>query len=94
LGQVSRRSDGSNAGTRPGGLIARMPLSPSTITARASPRVAPISAIRKPGSASASSRTHSAPARVLPKPRPAMISQVRQLPAGACCALRPWMRQT
>jgi hypothetical protein len=68
--------------------MARRPLCPSTITLRASARFAATSAIRASGSASAMLRTHSAPARVLPKPRPAMISQMRQTPSGAICAGR------
>src|SRR5712675_931168 len=35
------------------------------------------------------SRIHSAPLRVLPKPRPASSSQVRQSPFGACWLGRP-----
>jgi len=81
-GQVSRRSDGSQRGRVFGGATARSPLSPSIITARASPSEPPTSAIRAAGSASATLRTHSAPARVLPKPRPAMTNQVRQSPGG------------
>ena len=33
-------------------------------------------------------RTHSAPARVLPNPRPTMIIQIRQSPSGTHCSLR------
>jgi hypothetical protein len=54
------------------------PLTPSTITRRASSIVAPTSAMRTPGRLRAIFSTHSAPARVFPKPRPAIISQVRQ----------------
>ena len=63
---------------------ARIPLLPSTITARASSIVAPTSATlrRRPDTIEC---THSAPARVLPNPRPAIISQVRQSPPGAFC---------
>ena len=37
----------------------------------------------RPGAPRARAHTHSAPARVLPKPRPAMISQIRQSPSGS-----------
>ena len=47
--------------------------------------MSPTSAIDPALPVSASIRTHSAPARVLPKPRPAIISQTRQLPAGGSC---------
>src|SRR5207248_9303254 len=40
------------------------------------------------------SRTHSAPLRVLPKPRPASSSQVRQSPFGACWLGRPHQPQS
>jgi hypothetical protein len=60
------RFDGSNTGRCLGGEIAIKPLGPSTITRRASPSESPTSAIRAVGSFSAISRTHSAPARVLP----------------------------
>jgi hypothetical protein len=64
-----------------------MPLTPSTITRRASSMVAPNKAIRTPGRLRASLSIHSAPALVLPKPRPASISQVRQpLSFGGNCA--------
>ena len=46
--------------------------------ARTSASEAPISAIRACGSERATCCTHSAPARVLPKPRPAQISQIRR----------------
>ena len=64
---------------------------PSTIMRRASSSVAPTSAIRTPGRLCAISSIHSAPARVLPKPRPAIISQVRQPGAsgGSCASVRP-----
>src|SRR3546814_2211207 len=57
--------------------MASSPLSPSTITERASCSVAPTKAIRADPSLSAIERTHSAPARVFPKPRPAIISHTR-----------------
>src|ERR1700758_3454870 len=40
------------------------------------------------------SRIHSAPLRVLPKPRPASSSQVRQSPFGACWLHRPHQPQS
>ncbi|OYX96142.1 MAG: hypothetical protein B7Y74_02220 [Novosphingobium sp. 35-62-5] len=67
----------------------RSPLSPSTITLRASCSDAPTSAIRASGLLSATLRTHSAPSRVFPNPRPAMTSHTRQSPAGACWLPRP-----
>jgi hypothetical protein len=62
---------------------ARIPLSPSTMIAATSSRLPPTSAIRAPGFARARASTHSAPVRVLPKPRPARISQLRHSPGGA-----------
>jgi hypothetical protein len=62
-----------------------MPLSPSTMTERTSARLAPISAMRAAPSLRATSLIHSAPARVLPKPRPAQISQVRQISLARSC---------
>src|SRR3546814_2175122 len=41
-----------------------------------------------------SPRTHSAPVRVLPKPRPARISQTRQPPGGGNCLVRAQNRQS
>src|SRR6516162_8040445 len=58
-----------------------MPDAPSTITLRASAAVGPTRAIRR-RPALTSARTHSAPLRVLPKPRPAISSHIRQDPAG------------
>jgi hypothetical protein len=80
--QMRRPLEGSNRGLVAAGETARMPLSPSTITARAPRSVAPTRAMRASFRLSAIERTHSAPARVLPKPRPPMISQVRQSPSG------------
>jgi len=80
-----RCSEGSKTGLCPGRQIASNPLSPSTITARASASEAETSAMRASGFASAIIRTHSAPERVLPKPRPAMIIQMRQSPGGGSC---------
>src|SRR6185436_189984 len=57
---------------------------PSIMTLRTWPMVAPMSAMRwarrsaRPAMASAWARTHSAPVRVLPEPRPPRISQVCQ----------------
>ena len=62
---------------------ARRPETPSIITSRTSCSVSPTSAMRPTArsvysrSPSASPRTHSAPARVLPAPRPPRMSQVR-----------------
>ena len=61
--------------------MARMPDAPSTITWRASAAVGPTKAIRR-RPALTSARTHSAPQRVLPKPRPVISSHTRQDPAG------------
>jgi hypothetical protein len=77
-----RWSEGSKCGLCPGRQIASSPLSPSTITARASASEDETSAIRASGLAWATIRTHSAPDRVLPNPRPAMIIQMRQSPSG------------
>jgi hypothetical protein len=82
------RKLGSNTGASAPGAAASTPLSPSTITLRTSVKLAPTSAIRAAPSARATSRTHSAPARVLPKPRPAQISQVRHASCGGSCASR------
>ena len=51
------------------------------------------SARRDPGSA-ARARTHSAPARVLPEPRPPRISQVVQSPSGGSCSGRAQLGQS
>jgi hypothetical protein len=58
---------------------ASSPLRPSTITRRdlvGTSRAT--SAIRAPGCSRARADTHSAPARVFPKPRPAIITHTRQ----------------
>jgi hypothetical protein len=70
-----------------------IPEMPSIITSRASPKLSATSAMRpsrpSPGrSPVASACTHSAPARVLPEPRPPIISQVRQSPSGGNCSGR------
>ena len=71
---------------------ASRPETPSTITSRTSAAVSPISAMRPSGRIencarpSASAFTHSAPARVLPAPRPPRISHVRHgVPFAARC---------
>ena len=67
---------------------AMMPDGPNTITSRASSSVSPTRATRElvPGSPglppSTCARTHSAPARVLPAPRPPRMTQVVQSPSG------------
>ena len=63
------------------------PLAPRTITAIASVIVSPTSAIG-PIPSVARRRTHSAPARVLPAPRPPSSSQVTQSPGGGNCSAR------
>src|SRR5712692_867236 len=70
-------------GRQSGLLTARIPLSPSTITLRASAAVSATNAIRPQRCLSTCSRTHSAPLRVFPNPRPAKISHTRQFPSGA-----------
>ena len=88
VGQTSRLRVASHFGRRSGGEQARMPLSPNTITSRTCSIVSPTSATRRerPTSngrePSTSARTHSAPARVLPAPRPPMTTHVRQSPSG------------
>src|SRR5690348_10363514 len=59
-----------------------MPLCPSTRTSRASAAVAATRAIRPACPDAACWHTHSAKARVLPKPRPASSSQTCQSPRG------------
>src|SRR5690554_1115775 len=61
-----------------------MPLSPRTMMEIASVTVMPTSAIG-PMPWAARLRTHSAPARVLPAPRPPSSSQVVQSPSGGRC---------
>ena len=75
--------------------MASRPLSPSTITARACSIVSPQSAIGPPSSGFlARALTHSAPARVLPEPRPPSISQVVQSPSDGSCSGRAQLRQS
>ncbi len=83
LGHVTRRFDGSYFGMSHGGLTARMPDSPSTIVSRASAAVGATRAMRP--TLSFCSRTHSAPTRVLPQPRPVMVIQIGHSPGGVCC---------
>ena len=61
----------------------RRPESPSIITSRTSAGVLATSAMRPDVPDSTRERTHSAPVRVLPNPRPAMSSQTDQSPGGA-----------
>ncbi|QIL01334.1 hypothetical protein G7078_09125 [Sphingomonas sinipercae] len=88
FGQVSRPMLGSHfARLRLRSATLSTPLTPSTMIRRVSSRDAPTSAIRIPGRLRAIFSTHSAPARVFPSPRPAIISQVLQLsPSGWTCA--------
>ena len=95
FGQVTRRLDGSYSGVP---LAVRHtvsnPDSPSIMTSRASAEVRATSATRflPPFTCCL---THSAPARVLPNPRPAIRSQVRHgTPVGACWLGRPTNRQS
>jgi hypothetical protein len=73
---------------------ARRPDSPSIITSRASWKVGAISAMRFARPYRASALTHSAPARVLPAPRPPRNTQARHSPAGASCSARPQNSQS
>src|SRR5262249_22004704 len=76
------------------GCTARMPVTPSTMTSRVSAAVSATSAILRawpPVSGvlpQTFDRTHSAPVRVLPHPRPARMSQVTHWPGGAICSGR------
>ena len=65
------------------GEIAKMPLSPSTMTSRASAAVGATSATRRAVRAVTRARISSAPVRVLPNPRPASSSHTRQSPSAA-----------
>lgn len=90
FGQMSRPAGlklGSHFGRNHGGETARIPDSPSTIVPRTSPSVRPIKAMRTRPSR-ATSRTHSAPTRVLPQPRPQRASHSRQSPGGASWSSR------
>jgi len=68
--------------------MARMPDSPSTMTSRASAAVGATRAIRLHWPVSILCRTHSAPVRVLPNPRPARISQTNHSQPGGRCLSR------
>ena len=68
------------------GQIERRP--DSTIVSRVSAAVGPTNAIRATLAASARDRTHSAPVRVLPHPRPDRTSQIDQSPVGGSCSGR------
>ena len=89
LGQINRFWLIFSSGRRSGGEVASRPDSPSTITARTWSMVSPISATRRDRPAesgiapSTCARIHSAPARVLPAPRPPRITQVCQSPSGS-----------
>ncbi len=84
FGHSSRRRDGIQSGRSPGGDDRKMPAGPSIMTSRASCSVSPTSAMWRCACSAygpspiASARTHSAPSRVLPAPRPASTSQVVQ----------------
>ena len=88
FGHRSRPRLACHSGLRSGGEDAKIPLSPKIITSRTCATVSPTSAIRaqRPASRgpapSTQLRTHSAPARVLPAPRPPMMIQLRQHPSG------------
>ena len=79
--------DGSNSGRHQEGAQERIPAAPSTITERASWAVAPTRAMRR-APLGHLRKHHSAPLRVLPKPRPASSSHMRQSPGGANCSGR------
>lgn len=81
-GQTSRQRELTSSGCRSCHSSDIRPDTPSTITSRASAQLGPTSAIRS-GRAGRngeriSERSHSAPARVLPDPRPPRISQLDQ----------------
>ena len=88
FGHTSRRRLACHSGRRSGGEQARIPDGPNTITSRACASVSPTRATREQSPASPGpppstcARTHSAPARVLPAPRPPRTTQVVQSPSG------------
>src|ERR1043166_2029361 len=84
-GQRTRRMLGSYSA--PSDTVSS-PETPSIITVRASEWVAAMSATRLARPVRTPSTTHSAPARVLPAPRPPRYSQMRQSPRGGTCASR------
>jgi hypothetical protein len=65
------------------------------MTSRTSAAMGATKATRRACAASTRWQIHSPPQRVLPQPRPARASQVRQLPAGGRWAgrARGWTRQ-
>ena len=94
LWNVTLRFDGSYCGRWCGGNTVSRPDSPSIMTSRTSAAVAPTRAICFAVPLFTCSRTNSAPVRVLPNPRPARISHVRQLPSGVDCFGRRHRRQS
>ena len=70
-----------------------MPDSPSIMTDWASSRVRATRAMRRAAPSSTCARTHSAPVRVFPKPRPARIIQVSQSPGGGNWDSLAWRGQ-
>src|SRR5262245_30464780 len=74
--------------------MAFSPLGPSIITSRTSCSVGPMRATRLTPRRSTRSRTHSAPARVFPAPRPPIISHTRQSPSGGSWLGRAHARHT
>ena len=88
FGQTSRLRLACHSGRRSGGVEGMMPDVPNTMTSRAWSIVSPTRATRElvPGSPglppSTCARIHSAPARVLPAPRPPRMTQVVQSPSG------------
>ena len=85
-------STARSAAARRGGCTASRPDTPSIITARTSASVSPTSAMRacrrwrSAARRAPCARTHSAPARVLPAPRPPRISQVLHGPPPCAAA--------
>ena len=74
LGKTSRRRVGWKAGRSLRKPTESSPLAPPSMTSRTACRVGPTSAMRRAPARTLSS-THSAPARVLPEPRPPSTSQ-------------------
>ena len=94
LGQVSFRLEGSYVGLSQGGDMLMMPDSPSIMTDCASSRARATRAMRVARLFSTWVRTHSAPVRVFPNPRPARMSQVSQSPSGGSWESRAWSDQS
>ena len=83
----------SNAPTAElGWALLMMPLGPSTQIRRTSPKVGATTAHSVPGCCRAFSSSHLLPVHVLPKPRPARMSQIRQSPSGGSCCGRAFLR--